>query len=29
MKEKNKREFDGTVEEAEKLGYKRCGVCKP
>ena len=29
MKEKNKREFEGTREEAIELGYKPCGSCNP
>ena len=29
MKEKNKREFEGTREEAIELGYKPCGACNP
>lgn len=29
MKEANKLSFHGTLEEAEALGYKPCGRCKP
>lgn len=29
MKEANKLGFNGTLEEAEALGYKPCGRCKP
>lgn len=29
MKEKNKRGFNGTVEEAKSQGYTPCGRCKP
>lgn len=29
MKEKNKRGFNGTVEEAKAQGYSPCGRCKP
>ena len=29
IKEKNKKEFFGTREEAIELGYKSCGNCKP
>jgi len=29
IKEKNRREFEGTREEAIELGYKPCGHCNP
>ena len=29
MKEKNKREFTGTRDEAIAMGYKPCGECNP
>ena len=29
MANKNKREYNGTVEALEKLGYTPCGICHP
>ncbi len=29
MKEKNKKEFQGTRDELIEMGYKPCGTCKP
>lgn len=29
MKQKNKKEFTGTAQEAKKMGYSPCGNCNP